>query len=512
VDANGAAAVRLLQPTPRAGKTRVAVEVVKPAENGVGPGKVVSRRETLVEWAAPDVKLDVTAPPVAPAAGAIPVTVALGNGSAVDSREARVRVTLSDGATLEKSEPPPTRQDGAALLFDLPPVPAGKTQQVVLAVKPARLGAVTVTAEVNTADGLTARKDATTRIETGKLGVLVEAPPPALAGEKASVRVAVTNAGATPAANVVVWARFDDALKHASGQNPVELPAGTLAPGQTKTLDLPLTAKATGRYAVRATATADGNLTASADPAVVDVRRAELRVAVTGPQLAYVNQEFAWTVSVGNSGDAAVANTVLRATLPAEVRLKDAAGGTAGAGTVEWKIATLAPGEQQVFKLTLEAAKLTNRAAVAAVALADVGGGGDSVQARGEAAVAVIGTPAVVLELVTPPGLVEVGKRATFQARLRNQGTVSARNLEVTAFAPPELKPARGTGKAEGRVDADGKVTFPPLDELRPGEAATYTIEVDAVQAGDARFRVEVKAGHLTSPLKEEQATRVVGK
>ena len=74
--------------------------------------------------------------------------------------------------------------------------------------------------------------------------MLVEAPPTALAGEQIPVRVAVTNAGAAPAENVTVWARFDDGLKHASGQNPVELSAGTLAPGQTKTLDLPLTAKA----------------------------------------------------------------------------------------------------------------------------------------------------------------------------------------------------------------------------------------------------------------------------
>ena len=50
-DANGAAAVRLVQPSPKPGKTRVAVEVVKPPENGVGPGTVVGRRETVVEWA-----------------------------------------------------------------------------------------------------------------------------------------------------------------------------------------------------------------------------------------------------------------------------------------------------------------------------------------------------------------------------------------------------------------------------------------------------------------------------
>jgi hypothetical protein len=34
----------------------------------------------------------------------------------------------------------------------------------------------------------------------------------------------VTNSGAAAASNATVWARYDDGLKHASGQNPAELP------------------------------------------------------------------------------------------------------------------------------------------------------------------------------------------------------------------------------------------------------------------------------------------------
>ena len=53
---------------------------------------------------------------------------------------------------------------------------------------------------------------------------------------------------------------------------------------------------------------------------------------------------------------------------------------------------------------------------------------------------------------------------------------------------------------------------FPPVDEVRPGQTVTFTIDVEAAQAGDARFRAEVKAAHLATPLKEEQATRVLAK
>ena len=219
------------------------------------------RRETVVEWAAPQIGLTVNAPPAAGAGGTYPVTVMLDNAGGVDSKDARVKVTLTDGATLAKSEPPPSRQEaGGVLIFDLPPVVGKGKQEIALQVKPARLGTVTVTAEAATTDGLQATNKATTRIETGKLHLVVEAPPMALAGEPIPFRVAVTNASAAPAENVIVWAQFDAGLSHSSPQNPVELSAGTVAAGQTKVIDLPLTAKQSGRYGVRANATGDGNL------------------------------------------------------------------------------------------------------------------------------------------------------------------------------------------------------------------------------------------------------------
>jgi uncharacterized repeat protein (TIGR01451 family) len=518
LDPGGAATVKLVQPTPRTGKTRVAVEVVKPAENGVGPGTVVSRRETTVEWAAPDVKLDVAAPQAAGLSGIVPATVILANTGPVDARESRVRITLTDGATLEKSEPPPNRQENGALVFDLPALAAGKKQEIALSIRPAKLGSFTVNADVATADGLQGHKESMTRIETGKLGLHIEAPPAALAGEKVPVKIAVTNSGATPGNNVTVWARFDDGLKHASGQNPVELAAGSIAPGQTRIVELPLAAKGPGKYSVRATATADGNVTAAADPATFEVRRAELRASVTGPKLAYIDQDFAWTIAVTNAGDSAIGNVLVRASLPSEVKLRDAGDGKPGAGSVEWKLPSLKAGEQKVLKLAVDAAQLSEKATLSVVVTADATGTGDGppvgdpVQTRAESSLAIIGTPALSLELVAPTGLVEVGKRVTFQVRVKNKGTISARNIEVTAFAPAELKPVRAAGQANGRIDMNGTIAFPRLEELRPGETATYTIEADAVQVGDGRLRAEVKAAELTSALKEEQPARVVGK
>jgi hypothetical protein len=297
----------------------------------------------------------------------------------------------------------------------------------------------------------------------------------------------------------------------------VELPAGTIEPGQTKIVDLPLAARGAGKYSVRATVTADGNVAAAGDPIAIEVRRAELTTTVAGPKLTYINQDFAWAIAVGNNGDGPISNVQVRATLPAEVRVKDAAGGKPGAGSVEWKIDSLKAGEQRTLKLAVDAVKLNDRATISILTTADAAGMsggpvGDPVQVRAESTVAIIGTPALSLTVASPAGPIDLGKRATFQIRVTNKGTVLARNVDVAAFAPAELKPARGYGKSEGKIDMAGTVAFPTIEELRPGETAAFMIEVEAGQAGDARFRVEVKAADLTTPLKDEQALRVIGK
>jgi uncharacterized repeat protein (TIGR01451 family) len=518
-DGNGVAAVRLMQHDPKQGISHVAVEVLKPSPDGTGPGTVVGRRETSIEWGLPEVKLAVTAPPVASALGAFPVTVALNNAAAVDSKDSRVRVALSNGAALASSEPPPNRvDDKGGLLFDVPPVNGRGKQEIVLQVRAAQVGDVTIAADVVTADGMQASGSGVTRVEKGKLMLVLEAPPVALTGDRIPVRLAVSNGGAAAAQNVTIWAQFDQGLLSAANAgSPVELAVGTIDPGQTKTLDLGLTAKAAGHYGIRGTATGDGNISAAASPIAVDVRRAALTVSATGPQIVYLNQSGDWTIAVANRGDSTVSNLVVRATLPPELQVTAADGGTLGAGSVEWKLSGLSSGEQKSFKLSGTAQKLAPQTSIAVAALGDVISNGAAVgtpvSGKATAALAVIGSPALALELATPPGVIEVGKRVSYQVRVKNQGTVIAHNIDVTATVPPELKAVSGTGgPSDARIDSSGIVTFPTVAELPAGQTLTLTIVVDAVKAGDARMKAEVKAAHLKATLKEEQSTRITSK
>jgi predicted nucleotidyltransferase len=53
-------------------------------------------------------------------------------------------------------------------------------------------------------------------------------------------------------------------------------------------------------------------------------------------------------------------------------------------------------------------------------------------------------------------------------------------------------------------------VTFPALALLPPGQAATYTIDAEALKAGPAIFRAEVTTSTLTKPLIQEESTIVL--
>jgi hypothetical protein len=518
IDSSGQAAVQLVQRAPKAGKTRVAIEIIKPSENGAAAGAVVARKETAVEWAEPQLHLAVKAPRVAALNGTFPVTVSLENDGAADSRDSQVKVTLSDGATMASSEPPPLRQDAnGTLQFNLSAVPGKARQSVVMQVKPARLGSVAITADASTSDGMQATNTGNTTIDQGRLQLVIEAPPAALAGPPIPFKIAITNGGAAPAEHATVWAQYDAGLVNSSPQNPVELNAGTIAPGQTKTLNLPLTARSTGRYAVKANATADGELSAKADPVTVTVQRAELAATVSGPSIVYLNNDFEWALNVSNPADTTVSDITVRAAIPPEVLVKTASdGGKIGPGAVEWRLTELKPREQKSFKVSVGTLKLTDRAVLSMAALGDVLAAGktvgDPVGVKAESVVAIIGTPAIVLEVTPPSAQLEVGKQATFIVQIKNQGTVSARNIELAAYASLELKTVRGTGPTKGQIDAAGKIVFPAVDELQPGATLTFKVDVQGAQSGDARFRAEVKAAHLRKVIEEEQSTRVTAR
>jgi hypothetical protein len=509
-DADGKAAVRVVQPTPRAGTTRIAIDVVKPDPKGLGDGTVVGRKITTVEWAAAQLSFDADAPKAAAVGRDTVFNLVVSNAGKAESRPVTVKAALPDAAEFVRSDPPPTSRRDGELVWALDPVSAGGKQTVALTVRPTRRGPLTVPASAETPDGVRAESRAMVSADTAGLKVGLEFPSHAGVGDPLTARVAVTNPGAVPLANATAWVGFDNGLANDTGANPAEVRVGTVPPGDTRHVEIPLTAKEKGRFAVRVSVTADGGLNERAE-AAVEVRNAALKLSLSGPESVTLGQEADWELRVTNAGDVAVPEAVARINLPEALAAKSATdGGRLGSGGAEWRLGPLAPGAKKVVRLTAAADRLTDRATVSATAHGE--GSDVPVQAQAEVSVAVLGKPALGLQLADVPGLVTAGRRAAVRVTVRNRGSGPARKVEVSATATESFRVLRGTGadRQPGRLDGQ-TVTFGVLDELPAGATAVFVVELEAAQAGAARVRAEVRAEHLPQPLREEQAAKVVG-
>jgi uncharacterized repeat protein (TIGR01451 family) len=512
--ADGSAPIKIVQAAPFAGKTRVGIEVIKPDPNGVGPGTVVGRNETSVEWASSQLTLDLRGPGTVGEGRDVTYSLVVANAGKAASPPVTLRATLPNTVSVVAAEPPSDAKSGRDQTWNLPAVGPGESREVRLTVKPVRRGAFEIAAVAGTPDGLRAEQKIAASAEASSIGVALTGPAFAPVGEPMPVRVTVTNTGAVAVDNVTAWVTGGEGLTadgRAPGE-PIEVTLGTIAPGQSQSGEVFMTAGRAGAFGAKATVTADGGLTGKAE-AKVEARTAGLAVDVAGPDRVGVGESAAYAVKVKNTGDMALSSVVVRAELPRGLNATGADGGaiSGSGGFVTWTLPTLAAGETKLLKLAAAGDRAGPPATLAATATVK-GVGTKPLEIRTTAPVAVSGLPALELELADPSGPVPVGGKATYRVTVRNRGTGAARDVRITVEVPGEMTAVRGRA-ASGR-DAtveDTRLTFPPLPSLAAGSAVTVYADLEAVRPGSARVRAVVTGPDLPSPVREEQATRVTG-
>jgi uncharacterized repeat protein (TIGR01451 family) len=153
--------------------------------------------------------------------------------------------------------------------------------------------------------------------------------------------------------------------------------------------------------------------------------------------------------------------------------------------------------------LTTNCQKLSPAAVLLATATAD----GGRVDAR--ATIEILGTPAFNLELKDIGDPVQVGNKLTYEIKATNPGSLVAKGVEIKAIVPKEMKIIEATGAAKGNILGQ-VVTFDKMD-LNAGQSATYRIDVQAINVGpgDVRFRVELNAVNLATPIVEEEPSKI---
>jgi uncharacterized repeat protein (TIGR01451 family) len=505
-DSGGSAGVTLAQAAPAMGVNHIGVEVLRPPDPARpgGASLAIAHGATTMEWQAPQVALTIAGPASAAVGQETAYTIVVTNSGQVPSQFLTAHDTIPPTLEYVRSDPPAERQQGTPeLIWSVGDLPGGQSRTIQAVFRPTQPGKVVNTAAVVSSDGLKEEKKAETDVVTAGLQVVLVGPPAGAVAAPITYEITVKNPGSGPAANVVLKAAFDKDLEHESRANPVELPLGTLGPQASKTVRITLTPRRSGQLVNRVTATGEGGLTAGAEHTVA-VQEAKLVLKQSGPPAAYVGRPVEWKLLVANPGDVPVNNVVVRDQFPAEVTFESADGGGQLAGdVVTWNLGTLQPREQRTVQVTGKGTRLTPQTVNVATASADPG-----LQVKDEARLEVRGLPAFKLQVYDLTDPVEVNGKTTYKIEVTNQGSLPGSQVQVTAVVPAQMKLLSANGPTKPRTEGQ-TITFPPLDALPAGQTQTYSVDVQALQTGDARFRVELRSATLSAPVVKEESTTI---
>jgi uncharacterized repeat protein (TIGR01451 family) len=188
--------------------------------------------------------------------------------------------------------------------------------------------------------------------------------------------------------------------------------------------------------------------------------------------------------------------------MPAGARFVNATnGGQVQGGQIVWNLGVLPQNEQRQLSFTIQPGQTGEYTAPAS---------GRAYCARAVEKpinLAVMGIPALLVEVVDDKDPVQVGNNTTYVITVVNQGSAIDQNIRVQAELEPSMQFVAVEGPTKGTADAQ-IITFGPLESLKPGERATWRLTIKAQEAGSNRFGVRVNSDKIGErPVMETEAT-----
>jgi uncharacterized repeat protein (TIGR01451 family) len=421
------------------------------------------------------------------------------NNGQVAARGVELRDVVPRGTKLIETEPRATSVAGGELAWDLGDLEPGQEIRVKVYLMPTEEGEIGSVATLRMAASASARVVAT----KPELVLRLTSEPKVLIGEKMRLSIEISNPGSGPATGVVLFENIPAQLRHPAGGS-LEFEVGTLMPGETRKLDLELTAAQAGLVKNTMLATGDANLQAQ-DTAEFEVVAPALDVTLQGPTKRYLERPATYTLSVDNPGTAPAKNIELTTYLPQGMKfIKANNSGQYDPKThsVSWGLAELPArqsGSVELVAVPVEPGEL---------ALRVEGKAGRGLSDEVKQTVHVEGLAAIAFSVADLQDPIARGGETTYEIRVVNQGSKASANVRLTAQIPPGLKAVSASGPTPYEIAA-GQVVFAPLAELAPKADTTYHIELQAVGPGDQRVHIHVDTDELQTPVTKEESTRV---
>lgn len=338
-------------------------------------------------------------------------------------------------------------------------------------------------------------------VQEPRLLMSLAGPGEILYGQSKIYKLTLTNPGNGDAENVTVallpMGRSNDA--------PTSHRIGTLKSGQSKTIEIELTARQAGTLSIKAEATADGGLHADAAEQVI-VRRAALKIEVLGPKAKFAGTPATYRIQIVNPGNATAESVQLSALLPPQAKYLSASPGArvdSTPGKVTWSLGALQAGAERTVDVhCLLQVPGDNRLQVAATGADDL------------ASLAVVNTRVdavadLKLEVRDPQGPVSINDEAMYELVLRNRGTKSAEGIELVVFFSEGLEATACHGHPH-QIER-GQVVFKTIPSLAAGSEMIVRVNARADVPGNHVFRAEVACHAPLAKLAAEETTLFYG-
>jgi hypothetical protein len=341
-------------------------------------------------------------------------------------------------------------------------------------------------------------------VEEPLLSLSVRGPKEMMIGDPATQSITIGNPGTGVAHNVMVEARLTKGLEHPHGER-LTIQVGSLNPGETRQVRLPLVAIAGGPQAIKVHAWAAGDLRREITTKIT-VAAPSVKVTAEGPSFRYVGCKAAYVLNVASEGGASN-NVHVTHTVPDGFRFVRADKGgeyDEATRTVNWFVSHLEAKESARLKVELTTTEIGTHAHKF-VAVAEQG-------ARSDAKVDTVvdGMASPEIEIIPQNNPVAIGVETAYEIHIRNDGTKAAENVSIGCELPEAIEILRAEGASTGTLSTTekGLLAFHPISRIEPGKTAIYRVYVRGNKPGNHRFRVRLTADSIKEALVSDEMSK----
>lgn len=422
------------------------------------------------------------------------------NVGRVVANEVRVTDQVPRGAQFVKAVPEANRGANGGLVWELGSLKPGEERSIVLTLQPKQTGEIGSVAQVTFATPASMR----VMVTKPQLAVEHSGPGKVTIGDRVPLAITVRNLGNGPAKDVVLQETVPPQLKFAEDFNELEYEIGTLAPGQSKKVNLNLSAAQIGRFRNTILVSGQGGLHAE-HQIDMEVVAPQLTLASEGPNRRYLKRNATHSFSIRNTGTAIATNLDLVAKLPRGVKFVSANNQgqyDPGSNAVYWSLDRLNVSQAASVQLTTTPVEVGEQN-IEFIATADL-----DQKATFRQPLVVEDLVELFFEIDDVDDVIEIGSETRYRVRLMNQGTVVATNIQLTFSAEQGIRPVSVDNRLAGEVRGQ-EVVFAPIAEIRPGEVLETFITATAAAPGEHRVVARLRADQREMNVSKEESTRV---